>query len=612
MAHITIYRITKLGGLWLLWLGCCLGMTNLGLAQTFSLEADKSVVYAGDPFQVYIRMVNMPTGQVSYPDFGRLQRITGPNRFEQRNVDYISGKAYSEVAYSFMLRAMEPGTYTINPATLTVGKKVHKTESLKITVRAGKNPAAKSSPTDRRSNPGSRDMTDDKLKQQAQEALLVRALSSKTSVYQGEQISISYKIYNQINGSPSPFKEDYPKLEGFWLEKMKLPLQRPKEERYNGKVYNTYLYDQFVLFPQRPGQITIDPMTLWFRLQFEEAWWRPGRPFVHQTSTEPITLTVKPLPPNAPENFSGLVGKMQVTSVVDQQTIKTGDAFKVTLRLDGQGNMKKVTAPTLALPADKFEVYDPQVKERMIKEGGIVRGIRQYEYLVVPKQPGDYTLSPASISYFDPEAANYVNLAAEEITLKVVGLPQSGAGSAAAMANGGIGESRPIHYTYHSSPENTSFFGSPLFWGLFLSPIMVLLAMGIWRQRSLINQADVVGNRIRQATKMAQKRLKQANTYLSEGQEKAFYDEVVRALWGYLGDKLNMRQADLSRDQVRAQLSAQHVSTELQDRVVKLLDECEMALFAPSAISGGMQATYQEAMELLADLDDHLSKTVKA
>lgn len=602
---------------------------TLVMGQSFSLEASKRVVKVGDPFQIFVRIENMPGARVEFPSFGGLQKLGGEVENRQQSFDSRTGKLYEVVAYSFMVRATKSGSFTIKPASIKVGSKTYKTQSLTITAKP--NPGWNTNQRKRAESSG----VDPSVMAEVKKSLFVRGISSKPEVYQGEQVAISYKVYNNIGGNPSPAKEALPKFEGFWMEEMKLPpIHRPKQETYKGRTYNTYFYRQFVVFPQKTGRISIDSLSLWFKLQltdpsapsndpfddmlksdpflqdfFRGTMRRSGQPFVYQTSSAPIQLFVKPLPPQAPESFSGLVGSLKLTASIDQRTIETGEALTVIVRLEGQGNMKQLIAPKLSFPQQAFEVYDPNVKERIFKEGGIVQGVKQFEYLVVPKIPGNYSLSPTEVSYFDPEAERYISLEADEISLKVTGEPQYGT-QPLHNSSGTQEGPRPIHLTQSAMQAKPDFAGSPLFWVLFGSPILLLGAMMIWRRARHQRAADVVGNRVRQATQMAQKRLKQADMHRQAGQAKAFYDEVVRALWGYLGDKLNMAQSNLSRDQVRAELSNKSVPLALQDRVVNLLDECEMALFAPAAIGQQMEPVYQSALDLLADLEDHLKGTV--
>ncbi|MEO0474115.1 MAG: BatD family protein, partial [Bacteroidota bacterium] len=327
-------------------------------------------------------------------------------------------------------------------------------------------------------------------------------------------------------------------------------------------------------------------------------------------ASNPITVNVRPLPAkNRPANFDGAVGTYEMAVRLDTLETETGEPVTLSIKISGKGNIKSIKEPRLNFPPD-FELYDPKIADKSSKSGGVISGRKNFDYLIVPRNPGTYKLPVVEFAYFDINKRDYVNLSSDEFSLKVSG--EATEASAAVIRSEDLELlAEDIRYIHLDSGElrdpSASFFGSAGFWGLYAAPFLLFIGLFVWKSRQDAAADDVVGTRMRKANKMARKRLSQAEALQKEGDSKGFYNEIVNALWGYLGNKLNMGQSQMSRESATAALAGRGVSEEKQQALIALVDQCEMALYAPSAVQGGMDATYQQAMTLITDLEKEIA-----
>lgn len=596
-----------------IWVGICMLMLLLGQlkAQEFSAFLSKNKVTVGETFQVSFRLTNLQRQAIDYPDFKDFQVLGGPNVSQQ--VQMANGVTNQSITYSFYLRATAEGTYTIGAASTKIGGKQVSTRPLKVTVSKGSAPANSS-------NPGTNArQSNQNLEAQIKDALFLRTLITKKDVYQGEQITVTYKLYNQIQ----PYELELtkaPEYDGFWKENVKIQDAPQQVEVYNDEQYRTRVIYQDIVFPQRPGKLTIDPMELSCVIQVQtqsrrrrsifDDFFPSYQQYPYKFGGQKLAINVKPLPSNKPADFSGLVGKLNMDMSLDKTETETGSPITVKVKLSGQGNMRKISEPQLEFPPD-FEVYDPNVKESSSRNGGILGGSRTYEYLVIPANPGTFEIPPLTTSYFDPESETYKRVSSPAYTIKVVGEPTGrGPGPTTKQEVSVLEEDiRYIETGGISSWEKSENKGENpgIFWGLYGLPFLLLILLAGYRQRQDARSADVVGTRRRKANKQALNRLKQAKTHLDAQEQKAFYNEVIRSIWGYLGDKLNMGQSEMSRENIRENLLKRQVSEQNVEVLKGILDTCEMALFAPSAVQQNMEETYKQAVSLISDIENEIT-----
>lgn len=580
-------------------------------AQEFSAFLSKNKVAVGETFQVSFRLTNLQRQAIDYPDFKDFQVLGGPNVSQQ--VQMVNGVTSQSITYSFYLRPTAEGTFSIGPASTNIGGKKVSTKPLKVNVSKG---AAQATPNN--TKPNARKSNKD-LEAQIKDALFLRTLISKRDVYQGEQITATYKLYNQIQ----PYELELtkaPAYDGFWKENVKIQDAPQKVEVYKDEQYRTRVIYQDIIFPQRAGKLTLDPMELSCIIQVQtqnrrrrsifDDFFPSYQQYPYKFGGGKIAINVKPLPSNKPDDFSGLVGKLNMEVSLDKTETETGSPLTLKVKLSGQGNMRKISEPQLKFPPD-FEVYDPNVKENTSRSGGILGGSRSYEYLIIPANPGTFEIPPLTISYFDPAAETYKQISSPPYSIRVVGEP-TGRGPGPTTKQEVSVLEEDIRYietggiSSWSKAEEKEGNGA-LYWGLYGLPLVLLLVFAGFKRRQDALSADVVGSKRRKANKQALNRLKQAKTYLDANEQKAFYNEVIRAIWGYLSDKLNIGQSEMSKENIRENLLKRNVSEQNADVLKNILDTCEMALFAPSAVGQNMDETYKQAVSLISDIENEIT-----
>lgn len=583
-------------------------------AQEFSAFVSKREVAVGETFKLTFQLVNGDGGTLEPPDLSAFQLRGGPER--ARSTTMVNGKVSQTMTLGYYLQATKTGDFTIGPATIKSRSGTLQSEPVTIKVVAARSSGSGGSSGGGANN---REANDASLDEQLKDAVFLQAVVSDRSVYQGEPLTVTYQLYTRVPIS-SPVQDASPSYEGFWLEGVDLRRQAPRLEVKNGVRYQVETLRQDVLFPQRSGKLRIEPLKVSTNVRVEVAadpsrqrsifdqFYRRYENYRYSFASNPINIEVKPLPGTAPGTFNGLVGNLSLQASLDTTRVEAGEPLTFNLRIEGRGNLKKLREPQLKLPPD-FEVYDPTITENISLSGGTLRGWRNYEYLIIPRNPGTYTLPPIEVAYFDLEDRRFRTLSSPEVDLEVTGDPVRGT-----AGNGGTPSTEPsllnqdIRYIETAAPQlregGSTLLNRAWYWLLWLLPIGGGVALYLLRKRQAQTRRDVAGTRRRKAAKVAQKRLKVAQAHLEADQAKEFYDEVARATWGYLGDKFSLRPSELTRERA-AQLLQQRGASEAQvGQLNQLLDTCEMALYAPSAAPGGMAGTYQQATQLITDLEE--------
>lgn len=387
--------------------------------------------------------------------------------------------------------------------------------------------------------------------------------------------------------------------------------------------YFTTVYRQFVLFPQQSGKLTIEPArfdaTIAKAVQSDDpfdAFFNGGSNYVNVSKvivTPKITVNVNPLPTGKPANFSGGVGEFSITSSINSKEVKTNDAITIKLVISGTGNLKLIANPEIKFPED-FDVYDPKVdsKVRLTQEG--LSGNKVIEYLAIPRHAGVYKIPGVSFSYFDIKSKSYKTLNTEDYEVKV----EKGAGNAdQVIANFTNKEDlkvlgEDIRYIKLNDvklqPKDNLLFGSLLYWLFYIVPAVVFIVFFIVYRKQAAENANVAKMRTKKANKVATKRMKLAGKLLAENSKEAFYDEVLKALWGYISDKLNIPVSRLSKDNVEEKLRNYGVSDELIKDFLNALNECEFARFAPGDESQAMDKVYSSSLEVMSKMENSIKR----
>jgi len=440
-------------------------------------------------------------------------------------------------------------------------------------------------------------------------------VTDKSSVYMGERVTATMRLYFRFGVANFAIPKA-PTFDGFWSQEVQMPKEpKRRNETINGQQYQVVDIQIYNLYPQRTGTLKITPADIDMVVQAPV-----GRSFFGmqyqnmemKANTNEVAITVKELPSaGKPADFSGAVGQYTYSAKLSSKDGKTDNALTYSVRISGSGNLKTIDLPKPELP-DGFEVFDPKVKDDVTSSANGVSGSKQYDYLIIPHQPGDYKIPGSSFSYFDPSAGRYFTLSSPELPLKVTGEPSQNMNGSSTTAN--KEDVTALHSdirfikTKPGTLEkgNRPFFGSAGYAGLLATPLLLFVGLIFAKKKNEDLAADIVGAKRRRATKLAKKRLSAAEKHLSQNNKPAFYDEVSRAIWGYLGDKLNIDQSQLSKENVEEKLMSKNVKTESITKLKNLISTCEQALYAPIGGGDEMKQNYNNAVTLITDLEDEI------
>ena len=599
--------------------------TSFAKADNISFHASApSVVEVGERFRVQYSVNSQDVSHFSYPNFDGFEVIYGPSTSSQSSVQFVNGKMSqsSSLTYTFTMVAQKTGAFTIPAASIQVGDATYKSKSLKIQVVASSGGNQQSQgQSSRNSQTASRPQSSGI----SSSDLFMTATASRTKVYEQEAILVTYKLYTLVNLTQLDGK--LPTLDGFQIQEINLP--RTKEfttESYNGKIYHTVVWTQYVLFPQKSGTLEIPSITYEGVVVQQNRAIDPFEAFFNGNSglievkkkiaTPKLTIHVSPLP-SKPANFSGAVGSFSVSSSVNTDKVKANDAITLKIRVKGTGNMKLISAPEVNFPKD-FETYDAKANDHFSLTHSGLTGTREFEYLAVPRHPGKYTIPAAEFVYFDTGSHTYKTLKTEPYTITV----EKGSGSNGSMSSYVNNQqdvkelNQDIRYIKTNSVrqhrQDDNLFGSWKYWGAYLLPLAIFIVMLIVGRKRIQDNANIAKSRGRKANKVAQKRLKTADKLLREKNQAEFYDEVMRALWGYIADKLNIPLATLNKENVNMQLTDKQVDPALIDEFIKALDECEFARYAPGNPNENMESVYERAVNVIEKMENSIRKTPAA
>lgn len=588
----------------------------------------------GDKFRVQFTVNTQSVSNFSAPDFKGFDVIYGPSTSTQSSFQIINGHTSqsSSITYTFVLMAANAGTFTVNPASIQAEGKTVRSNSVKIKVLPAGQGGGSSSQQQQAQAYGysSRQQQQQQVQRPSQSTstgsnisakdLFMTATASRTNVYEQEAILVTYKIYTLVNLTQLDGK--LPTLDGFQIQEV--PLPRNKEfqlEQYNGRNYRTVVWSQYVLFPQKSGKLTIPPITYEGVVVQQNRAIDPIEAFFNGTggvvevkkkiTTPALNINVSALP-TKPEGFSGAVGQFTLSSSISGTEVNANDAITLKVNVKGAGNMKLINTPSVEWPKD-FETYDAKVADNFKLTTSGLQGSKSFEYLAVPRHPGKFTVPAVKFVYFDTQSHSYKTLVTEPYTINV----KKGKGGNTQSANYSNNQqdvaelAQDIRYIKLSegrivNPED-SFFGSWKYISAYLIPLALFAIIAALLQKFAKENANVARSRGKKANKKATKRLKVASGLLAKKQQNEFYDEVMRALWGYIADKLNMPQEALNKDNIQSELSAKNVPQELIDQFIRTLNECEFARYAPGADANAtMENVYQAAIDTISKIEDTL------
>ena len=591
-----------------------------------SVSAKKQVM-VGERFQVVFE-ANAEGKNFQAPSFEGFTVVGGPFTSTSSSFSMVNGSmSHSvKVTYTFALQAYQEGTFHVGPATLTVkGNKVS-SEPFDIKVLPDDGSHAAQSGGGGASGQGqSQQNTSDP--QVSGKDLFIRVIPSKKSVYVGEQLVLTYKLYTKVPVSSLSLSR-MPSYGGFWTKDISdnSGSYRQSSEYINGVEYTTAEIYKVILVPQRSGKLTIEPMIVECvaQIRTERSNSRSMDPFEaffndpffnrnitnvrKELTSQTFNLEVKNLPENAkPKSFAGAVGNFNFKSDIDKTELNTNEAFTLTLTASGSGNIELLQMPEPVFPPD-FEVYDPKITTSTDVNAQGMTGTKKAEYLVIPRRAGSFTVPAIEFSYFNPSNETYHALSSQSYEIKV----QKGKGNEES-GGGAIYASNQEDIKYLGSdirhimtgdarlkPTHTTFFASAAYFvALLVLLVLFVILLIVLKQREQLKQ-DTAANRNRKADKVARGRLKSAYQYLKAKDQEKFYVEMSQALWGYIADKMGIERSKLSMDTVSEAMKEKNVPGELTQQFVDTLNSCEFARFAPGSAEAKMDDLYQKGIDVIS------------
>ena len=584
---------------------------------TFTADAPNAVVM-GETFRLSYTVNTHNAKSFRVGNITDFDILSGPNQSSSSSTSIINGKRTSSRTLTFtcILRPKKEGTYTIPAATITAEGEQLTSKELTIKVlpadqNAQASQAGRGAATSQAGAIGDDD-------------LFIVATVNKKKVYEQEAILLTYKIYTTVNLTNVSGK--MPDLKGFHTQEVEMPKgNREFElEHYKGRNYRTIVWSQYVLFPQQSGQLEIPSITfegtVAQRVQNYdpfEAFFNGGSSYVNVQKpirTPKLTIDVSPLPSGKPASYGGAVGDFNISSSISSTTeLKENEAVTLKLVISGTGNMKLIKTPEVNFPAD-FEVYDPKVDNKFTLKAGGLSGNKVIEYLAIPRYGGNYTIPAVEFTYFDIKSGAYKTLKTPEYTLNVA----KGEGSGATVNTGYVSKEdlrllgQDIRYINLKEvsyrPYGQFFYGTFGYWLWYIIPLVGFFVILIVYRKQAAENANIAKTKNKKAGKVATRRLKVAKAKM--GHDKAgFYDEVLKAIWGYLSDKLIMPVSELSKENIAAELASRQVSEALIGECTALLGECEFARYAPTLSGVSEERIYNRTAELMNNLENEIKNS---
>lgn len=589
-------------------------------AQTDIKVEVHRVVEVGEQFNVTFII----EGEGSVSDFSwtpsdDFQLLWGPQNGRSSSVQIVNGKMTKSVqnTYTYILKAVAKGKFTLPAATAKVKKNQINSSPVSIEVVEGR----QSSQQPQQAQPQTQ-------RQQAATGagdIQLDLMLSRSEAVVGEPIIATLKLYQRVN--IAGFEgASFPSFNGFWSQELEAPTNIEfARETYNGQIYNAALLRKFVLIPQQAGTVTIDPAELVCLVNIRvssggtsifDGFFDDYRTIRQKVASKPVKVKVSPLPAGAPASFAGGVGEFNISAKLSKDVLKTHEAGSLIVTVSGKGNVSLLEAPKVNFPPD-MEVYDTKTSDRIDKGG--LSGSKTYEFPFIPRSYGDFVIEPIKYTYYDVNAKKYVTLQTQplNITVEKGNETESGPVIVSGVARKDVknlgSDIRFINVKNQEFLSKGSFFvGSAGFW--IAVSLIVLLALACWFifRKIATRRADVAGTKNRKATKMALKRLQLAGTFLKQNLYTAFYEELHKALLGFISDKLNMPASELSRDRICEALQERGVDKSLTDTFIGILDACEFARYSPDAGNEAMTAHYNSAIDVISSIDSNMKSSKTA
>ena len=603
---------------------CSMALTAIAQDVEFKASASAQVVL-GTPFQLTYS-VNQRAKDLRAPEFTDFDYVAGPYTSTSSSTSFVNGKRTStfQQTFTYTLIASKEGTFTIPPATIKVNGTQYSSNGVRITVLPPDQPTASSNNASG-ANQGASKTNNTSANASADANIFMRTLVSKTKVHEQEALLLSYKLYFAgVEVAQMTNNTRLPEFKGFLKQELEMGEIQTELEHYNGRNYQTAVLYRTLLFPQRSGDIVIDPAVFEAQLRVQnraqvrsifDDFFGSYTTVTKALNSPGVTIHVESLPAGKPVGFSGGVGQFSISSAISSTDLQANDAVTLTITIQGAGNMKLLKTPAVDWP-EGFEVYDPKASNNFRNSTSGVSGTKTIEYLAIPRAGGVYTIPAIQFSYYDTQTDSYKTLATPEYTLNI-------ARSAAEDANASVVNNyvqkediqqlgSDIRYIYageldesqkYDAQHSKCTFGSLVFWLCYLIPALIAALLFIIFRKKIKENADVTRVRYKKANKVAQRRLKTAEKLLQADDKTAFFEEIERAAWTYLSDRLSIPTAQLNKENIAQILAHKGVSEAVIKEVLHLLSTAQFARYAPTS-DHAMQDVYNDTTKIINQLEN--------
>jgi BatD DUF11 like domain len=587
-------------------------LTLLGQQVSFKASIDRNPVGLGEKFRVQFTLYNASGSNYQAPSFKGFTVVSGPN--VQQGYSSSTGQ-HAQIGY--VLRADKLGEFVISPAQVNADGKRMKTSPLGVKVIKD--------PTDARQQ-----QEKEREKQYSKQAkeyinknIYVRMTVNKREVYQGEAVTVTYKMYENMEVATQSAWETFPTFDGFWASEIEIKDPQVKAEVINNKRFKTQIIKKYILYPQKSGDLTISRVELETnaRLQdpnkrrsrrsmFEDMFGRSNsKVFTFTTRSNSAKIKVKPLPSPLPDDYIGAVGDIKLKAWIDNPNTKVNEPVTLKIEVSGSGNLKLIDPMELKLPKD-IETYDPKINDNLRISTSGYSGKRIFEYLLIPRHSGKYKIYPMGFSYFDLKAKKFVKLTTPEMEINV----EKGEGGETGVSSiTGVSKEdvefigKDIRFLEPApssfDKEDSLFFASGMFYTLIGLPGLAFVLFFVYRRKQEELNSNKYLAKNKKANKVAKQKLSLANQMLGKGDNERFYEALTAALWGYLGDKLSIDRSMMTKDLAVKKLSANGVDSDLIKDYMTILDRAEFARFAPSQSATAADDDYSQATNLITNLE---------
>lgn len=583
--------------------------------QEISVVADyPEVVRTGEQFTVSWT-VNSGGGEFVEPPFTGFYKLMGPQTSYSSSTQIINGKISRSTTYSYVyyLQGVKEGKYVIPPASVTIKNKTYYSDSLRIEVIGG-NASGQAAR-------GAGGGVSEEAAEETGDDIFVNLSLSKRDVFLGEHIAVTVKIYTRVDISGIN-EIKFPGFEGFLKTDLETaPLTSLQRENINGTIYGTGVVQRFLLYPQISGEINIDPVQISVLIRQKSGQSDPFFGDIFPTystipkvvMSKPLKIKVNQLPGVKPDDFSGIVGKAGLVASLSKDTVNVNDAVNLKMVISGSGNLKLANAPAMKLTAD-LEVYDPKITDNLKNSLNGTTGQKTFEYLLIPRHYGDFSIPPVTYSYFNIDSRKFERVTTPELHFYARKGTEQNEGI---TVYGGIAK-EDVRYLgkdirfIRSEPgilrkSGNVFSSKRSFYSAYAFALILFLTVLFIRREHIRRNSDLAGVRNRKAAKVAGKRLKEAEKCMKEKQTDKFHEEILKAIWGYLSDKLNIPVSELTRNSAVTSLAEKGIEQQEITNLTSIIDSCEFARFAPSSSAAATEKIYEDASKFIRIVENSIS-----